>query len=279
MTPQRREVIGAAIVVGLALGGVSLAGLALAAVVIRAVPLQGAGQQPGGEQADGEPRPGGHLQAVTLGGQVFRQRCARCHGAGGQGKGSGPPLAGVGLSREEVEAAVREGVPPLMPAFGRRLRDEQIRAVADYVASLNPASRDGKAAGGEATGAAVPGRAGDGPTEGNGAATSGRLLFRRQCASCHGAQAEGRGAAPPLANAGLSREEIDAAVREGVPPLMPAFANRLRPDQVQAVTDYVASFNRGPVSDQPAGPGVTRQWGTSRARMRGNGCPMMGPRR
>ena len=173
MTPQRREVIGAAIVVGLALGGVSLAGLALAAVVIRAVPLQDAGQQPGGEQADGEPRPSGNLQAVTLGGQVFRQRCARCHGAGGQGKGSGPPLAGVGLGREEVEAAVREGIPPLMPAF----------------------------------------------------------------------------------------------------------ANRLRPDQVQAVTDYVASLNRGTVSDQPAGPGVTRQWGTSRARMSGMGCPMMGPRR
>ncbi|MBX9584619.1 MAG: cytochrome c [Gemmataceae bacterium] len=73
--------------------------------------------------------------------QVFREFCARCHGGGGEGaraccRGAGPPLAGGGLTRWQVRAAVRQGIPPGMPAFGGRLSDAEIKAVAAYVQTL-----------------------------------------------------------------------------------------------------------------------------------------------
>ena len=112
------------------------------------------------------------------------------------------------------------------------------------------------------------------------AATSGRLLFRQFCARCHGVQAQGRTVAPPLANVGLSREEVEAAVREGIPPLMPTFGKRLRSDEIRAVADYVGALNP---SVRPGGQiagGDAWLPGISRGRMRGMGCPclMMGRR-
>jgi ubiquinol-cytochrome c reductase cytochrome c subunit len=220
-------------------------------------------------------QPGGDRDAATSGRVLFRQFCARCHGVQAQGTTVAPPLANVGLGREEVEVAVREGIPPLMPAFGKRLRSDQIQAVAEYVASLSGDSGPRATAERGATpgGARQPG--GDREAE-----TSGRLVFRRQCASCHGAQAQGRGAAPPLANVGLGREEIEAAVREGIPPLMPAFGKRLRPDEVRAVADHVASLNPSAAPGGQVAGGDALLPGMRRARTRGIGCPcpMMGRR-
>jgi mono/diheme cytochrome c family protein len=105
-------------------------------------------------------------------------------------------------------------------------------------------------------------------------------VFRRECATCHGAEAQGRGAAPQLANVALGQEEAAAAVHEGIPPLMPAFGNRLRPDEIRAVADYVAALN---TSVRPGGQiagGDAWLPGMSRGRMTGMGCPcaMMGRR-
>jgi cbb3-type cytochrome c oxidase subunit III len=263
MTPERREVIGAVVVVGLALTAVGIVGLALATLIAEGFSARAAALQPGGDQG-----------AATPGRLLYQQFCARCHGAQAQGRAFAPPLANVGLSREECEMVVREGIPPLMPAFGKRLRTDQIQAVADYVASLNGASGSGAA-----RDQGVPLGKSRQPGGDQQLVTSGRFVFRRQCAGCHGAQAEGRGSAPPLANVGLSREEVATAVREGIPPLMPAFAKQLPPDQIQAVADYVASLNGASGSGAAPDGGVAgasvRQPGTSRGRMRGTGCPCM----
>lgn len=262
MTPERREVTGAVVVAGLALAAVGAAGFALATAIAEGFSARDAAVQPGEDQ-----------QAAMSGRPLFRQFCARCHGAQAQGTGAGPPLADAGLDREMIEVVVREGIPPLMPAFGRRLRTDQIQAVADYVASLSGGSTGRGAARDQDAKSRQPG--GDQP-----ATTSGRFVFRRQCASCHGAQAEGRGAAPPLANVGLSREEVATAVREGIPPLMPAFGRRLPPDQIQAVADYVASLNPSAAAGGQLAGGTAWQPGTGRGRTRGMGCPcpMMGRR-
>jgi ubiquinol-cytochrome c reductase cytochrome c subunit len=262
MTHERREVTGA-VVVGLALTAVGITGFALATFIAEGFSGRSAAVQPGGDQ-----------EAATSGRLPFRQFCARCHGVQAQGTTVAPPLANVGLGREEVEVVVRDGIPPLMPAFGKRLRSDQIQAVAEYVASLSGDSRPGANAERGAAPGGVQQPGGDRQAE-----TSGRLVFRRQCASCHGAEAQGRGAAPPLANVGLGREEVEAAVREGIPPLMPAFGKRLRSDEIRAVADYVASLN---LSAAPGGQiaGAAWQQGMSRGRMRGMGCPcpMMGRR-
>lgn len=74
---------------------------------------------------------------MTLGKQVFTQNCAGCHGAEARGK-TGPSLVGTPHSGVEIQGLVRRGIPPKMPAFGEKLKDEEIAAVAAYVRSLGP---------------------------------------------------------------------------------------------------------------------------------------------
>lgn len=67
------------------------------------------------------------------GAEIFRNRCASCHGAEGQGA-IGPSLAGVAerLDRDEQIDLVREGRGAQMPAFGDALDDNEINAVVNY---------------------------------------------------------------------------------------------------------------------------------------------------
>lgn len=262
MTPDRREVTGGAVVAGLALTAIAVAGFALATAIAEGFSARAAAGPPDGGE-----------QMATPGRPLFRQFCARCHGIQAQGKGSFPPLANVGLTREEVAIVVREGIPPLMPAFGKRLRAEQIQALADYVASLNREATPDQAIAGDTgpkPGGGQPRASSPSGADQEGV-MAGRLVFRLNCARCHGLQAEGRGNGPPLANVGLRREDIAAAVREGIPPFMPAFGNRLRADQIRAVTDYVFSLNQTTPPGEAALPGGGRGF-TGGMRCP---CPMM----
>jgi mono/diheme cytochrome c family protein len=69
------------------------------------------------------------------GAAVFAEAgCGGCHvfePAGSSGN-VGPPLDGIDLSKDEIATQVRNGGGG-MPAFGDRLSDEEIDAVADYV--------------------------------------------------------------------------------------------------------------------------------------------------
>ncbi len=71
------------------------------------------------------------------GAAVFAEAgCGDCHAfepAGSSGT-VGPPLDGIDLSKAEIATQVRNGGGG-MPAFGDRLSDEEIDAVADYVES------------------------------------------------------------------------------------------------------------------------------------------------
>lgn len=60
--------------------------------------------------------------------------CGACHtfGAANSTGTVGPPLDGIDLSKDEIEQQVRNGGGG-MPAFGDRLSDAEIEAVADYV--------------------------------------------------------------------------------------------------------------------------------------------------
>ena len=71
------------------------------------------------------------------GAAVFAEAgCGGCHvftPANSEGT-VGPPLDGIDLSKDEIAQQVRNGGAG-MPAFGDRLSDEEIDAVADYVES------------------------------------------------------------------------------------------------------------------------------------------------
>ena len=71
------------------------------------------------------------------GAAVFAEAgCGGCHvftPANSEGT-AGPPLDAIDLSKDEIAQQVRNGGAG-MPAFGDRLSDEEIDAVADYVES------------------------------------------------------------------------------------------------------------------------------------------------
>ena len=144
MTPDGRASLRS-ISSGLALTALAAAGLAPAALRTPVTPARTAAGRslappPVGVLATTR-QPAGDGQAlVARGYQVFQQFCARCHGANGEGGRvccwELVPLVGTGLTRWQVRAAVDQGIPPRMPAFGGRLSDAEIKAVAAYVQRL-----------------------------------------------------------------------------------------------------------------------------------------------
>jgi uncharacterized membrane protein len=75
---------------------------------------------------------------------------------------------------------------------------------------------------------------------------SGRDIFKRICAGCHGASGEGK-VGPRLAGTlrSYSIAEIQTIVTNGRPPRMPAFRDQLSPDEIRAVAAYVGSMMSG----------------------------------
>ncbi|GAB3649547.1 c-type cytochrome [Ramlibacter alkalitolerans] len=95
---------------------------------------------------------------LALGEKIYQDRCAECHGAQGEGRGSAyPALAGhrtvtMGSSANLVKVILGGGFPPTtggnprpygMPPFGQSLNDDEVAAVASFVRGAwgNPASR------------------------------------------------------------------------------------------------------------------------------------------
>lgn len=82
-------------------------------------------------------------QTSRDGATLFLTNCAACHGRAGEG-GRGPSLVSgpvASLEADELFAKIRRGKPLAgMPRFSRILEDDQIRAVAAYVASLRSPS-------------------------------------------------------------------------------------------------------------------------------------------
>jgi len=112
---------------------------------------------------------------VAEGRELFLANCASCHGLNGEGTASGPTLAGVGAAA--VDFQVSTGRMPLSGPNVQapqvqdiRFNEEQIAALAAYVASLAP-------------GPPIPDAE---YTEGENADISrGGELFRINCAMCH----------------------------------------------------------------------------------------------
>jgi len=87
---------------------------------------------------DGGEAPAGKQQAAPAadGAAVFTDTCGGCHtlSAAGTSGSTGPNLDGVSLDAGAIEGIVRDGRGG-MPAFGGQLSDDEIAAVAEFVAS------------------------------------------------------------------------------------------------------------------------------------------------
>jgi mono/diheme cytochrome c family protein len=92
-------------------------------------------------------------QDVPQGAKIFAENCAVCHGA--EGKGGGPmktpdftnPAVQAALSEATVIKTIREGKPgAAMPAWGGKLSEAEIKAVAAFVKSLGQGKKPEKGA-------------------------------------------------------------------------------------------------------------------------------------
>ena len=157
---------------------------------------------------------GGDDSRSAAGKQVFVQNCGRCHTLASAGTtGSlGPDLDLVQPNARVVERRVRNGSGSVMPAFKGRLSDEEIAAVAAFVA--------------ETADAALL------PTD---------RVFLFNCGGCHQlAAANAFGLeGPNLDELHPSAERVAEKIRTGGKG-MPSFAGVLSAEVIEKIADYVA---------------------------------------
>ena len=70
---------------------------------------------------------------------IYAQRCAMCHGGDAKG-GIGPDLTVTeyvhGKTPEAITKSISAGVGGGMPAFGNQLKEQEIKALVDYLLAL-----------------------------------------------------------------------------------------------------------------------------------------------
>ena len=93
------------------------------------------GDQGGGDQGGGGGGGGGGAAPAADGEAIFSDNCGSCHtlSAAGTSGATGPNLDDVSLDAAAIESIVRDGRGG-MPSFEGNLSDDEIAAVAAYVA-------------------------------------------------------------------------------------------------------------------------------------------------
>jgi ubiquinol-cytochrome c reductase cytochrome c subunit len=189
-------------------------------------------------------------QLIQQGRELFLVGCAFCHGQNGEGIRSdrgqiGPSLVGVGAAA--VDFQVGTGRMPMQQpgqqaaAKKQTYSDEEIEALAAYVASLGP-------------GPAVP-EEGDYSIEGlseeeqRAAITRGGQLFLTNCTACHNFDGSGgalpRGRYAPTVK-GVSEKHIYEAMLTG-PQQMPVFGDSvMTPEDKAAIIAYLKTNEETP---------------------------------
>ena len=182
---------------------------------------------------------------LSAGKALFAENCAACHQTGGQGVPSFfPNLTDddwlYGGDYNTIHATLVGGRRGYMPAFSEVLNPTQIEQLAQYVASLSGLQHDAATA------------------------QAGNVLFHSEAAACfycHGADAKGRKdiGAPNLTDkiwlwAGVPAAEkssdkvaaIRSVIHDGVNKgVMPAWGERLSPEQIKVLTVYVHELGGG----------------------------------
>lgn len=178
--------------------------------------------------------------AVAGGESAFKVYCSQCHGAGAAGAPGYPNLNDDewlwGGSIDEIHATIAHGVRydadedtriGEMPAFGEFMERDQIRATANYVASLS------------------------GLEHNEAYVEEGKTLFEENCSACHGEDAGGMTdlGAPSLNDAiwlyGGNVEAISAQISKPQHGVMPAWQDRLGDATVKQLAVYVHSLGGG----------------------------------
>lgn len=164
-------------------------------------------------------------QAMAIGGRLFLNNCAQCHGSDARGSKGFPNLTDNdwlhGGAPENIKTTLTNGrigmMPPMAAAVGN---EEDVLNVANYVLSLSNSQHD-------ATRAEL-----------------GKEKFML-CAACHGTEGTGNQmiGAPNLTDGvwlhGAGEKNIVAMINNGKTNQMPAQAEKLSEAQIHVLTSYI----------------------------------------
>ncbi len=170
-----------------------------------------------------------------VGGRLFAQNCAICHGSDARGARGYPNLADddwlYGGSPDAIVQTITSGrrgtMTPMAAAIGNS--DEAVRDMAMYVQTLSRPDLKNK-------------------PEYRDAAERAEPRFQ-VCAACHGADATGNQmiGAPNLTDGiwlhGARLEDIETTIREGRQGHMPAHEGVLTPERIHVLAAYVYSLS------------------------------------
>lgn len=168
--------------------------------------------------------------ALQMGGRLFIDNCAACHGRGGYGnvKLGAPSLIDddwlYGGTGKDIYASIHDGRAGMMPPWSS-LGEQNVKNLAQYVLSLSGRPHD----------AAM--------------AEAGKPLFAT-CAGCHGLEGKGNPAigAPNLTDQiwlhGGTLADIERTIGGGRNGHMPAWSLRLKDNQMRVLAAYVYHLSR-----------------------------------
>ncbi len=174
----------------------------------------------------------GDEQAMAIGGRLFQNNCAQCHGSDARGSRGFPNLTDndwlYGGEPDNIKTTLINGrngmMPPMAAAVGN---EEDVKNVAHYVLSLSNSHHE-------------PQRA-----------ALGQEKFM-MCAACHGADGKGNQmmGAPNLTDGtwlhGAGEKQIIAMINHGKTNQMPAQAEKLSEAQIHVLTAYIWGLSNKP---------------------------------
>ena len=169
-------------------------------------------------------------KAMGIGERLFVNHCAQCHGSDARGSKGFPNLTdgdwlggtGADYIAKTITAGRTGMMPPMAAAVGSA---DDLKNVSHYVLSLS------------------------GSAHNNVAAELGKAKFTA-CAACHGADGKGNQAlgAPNLTDKiwlhGWGEQAVTAMVVNGKQNVMPAFEQRLSPEQIRVLAAYVWNLSQ-----------------------------------
>lgn len=173
-------------------------------------------------------------QAMHIGGRLFLDNCASCHGRNAKGNHviGAPDLTDsaslYGHSAADIQESIAQGRRGAMPPWAS-LGYGKIKNLAHYVSSLSGGSHDGASA------------------------AVGKNYFAT-CAACHGADARGNKAlgAPDLTDSaslyGSSIEQLMESITDGRQGVMPGWKDRLSDVEIRLISAWILSNEGASVS-------------------------------
>ena len=179
------------------------------------------------------------VNQVGRGAELFKQDCAACHGTDGRGNGwtaqvllrKPKDLSATRFSLQLLSQALWNGKRGTAMPSWRALPQLDLTALAAYVQTLHQPSRP--------------------ETVSAEALKLGSQVFIQNCAPCHGASGDGKGASatsliPEPANFKLKQPDFDyilQVVSDGIPGTgMPAWKNQIPEPDRRAIADFVRSL-------------------------------------